>query len=425
MYTIVNLETLSTIATLNSFEECIKALEVLRCYEVAEYQPNKIVVRPLKEERNNSLYLNQLEAKHTAELRANKQDEVEVLAVRIEAKQKKQIELNSTANRTLTLDGKEGKFDITWTYKKSNGEVCNDALHYTDKDKTFMGMLNEACYNGQRTKVIVITAYPKNADKTKIHNELRHAIARGQEVYLPDIDTGKPVRATAQYLDSLSTRWAMHFDDASHSYEMWHDRKGKKGTRFSGGLLKEAKLQRAYMVDPVKTLEYCKDYIRNSGYDVDFCSTTQVSKKTCTTWDAKDGIRGNAWVDDKGMTHYTSTNDMRYKEVDAERLEDILRAYIQVKAYEQYGLIPERKAEQAKRDEFFLEMYGLTEEQYNDACYSVKGYCTQTNECDINPDWVGRTDIGFEIDALDTDECTSDDYLDDYTEEPFECSEWE
>lgn len=380
MYTLTKSN--NSIATLSTVSECNKVLKALNLQVVSyTFTPDSddviVNVTDREQSRVNTAYLAYLDKTHTEAMKASSET-----TARKQRKTSDNVALQPTADRTLLLDGIKG---ISRVYRRYGEGKVDDK---TTKGIDFMKVLNVACYNADRTKRIVIYAFPQDCNKNMAYNYLRHALERGQEVYLPDIETNHIIRVDMTYLNTLSSRWALHFEDEAHRGELYGSFRTKRGTVVRTGLLREANLVKQYLANPVTTIEFCAEYVRNSGYDCGFTSTMQYSKKTNAVWDAKDGIQGNAWVDNRGLTHYTSIDDTRMKDRKVISDEDIVRAYVQVKAYEKYGIEPERKVEQTKRDEFFQDMYGMSEEEYQQKCYAIKGYCTITTECDENPEWL-------------------------------------
>lgn len=377
MYTLTKSN--NSIATLSTVSECNKVLKALNLqvvsYTVTPDSDDVIVnVTDREQTRKNTAYLAYLDSTHAEAMKPSPEYTAR--------KGNDNVALQPTADKTLLLDGVKG---ISRVYRRYGDGKVDDKV---TKGIDFMKVLNVACYKADRTKRIVIYAFPQGCEKNKAYNYLRHALERGQEVYLPDIETNHIIRVDMTYINTLSSRWALHFEDEAHRGELYGSYRTKRGTVIHTGLLRNANLVKQYLADPVATIEFCTQYVLNSGYDCGFTSTIQYSKKSNAVWDAKDGIQGNAWVDDRGLTHFTSTDDTRMKDRKVISDEDIVRAYVQVKAYEKYGIEPERKVEQAKRDEFFQDMYGMSEEEYQQSCYAVKGYCTITTECDKNPEWL-------------------------------------
>lgn len=298
----------------------------------------------------------------------------------------------ASRNSQLFIDTKKNQVVTKATWTKADGSVASD-IKKKDVDRVDL-VLYKACFESDRINTIWVKSLAKDK-KTKEaeYRALKSAINKGIDVRL--FLDGAYIKVTAQDIDNLGQFWSMFFADKNLS-----DATLK--------LLKDTHLAVAFMKHGTTYVtEGLQNYIRNSGYDVGFTSEVAVSKKAICSWDAKDYINGNAWVDDRGLTHYTSTKE-RYKYIATTSLNDLLKAYVQVRYYESHGFVPERDKEQAKRDEFCLEMYGMTEAEYQEACYKVKGYCTLTNEdSDENPDWLSEEDI---------DDLTSDDFLDNTTD---------
>lgn len=234
-------------------------------------------------------------------------------------------------------------------------------------------VIYNACFDSDRVSEIWIKKLNvERTTKNKIYSALKVALTRNIRVFF---NLEGWIEMNSYDIDHINEFWSMYFEDKALAEDTLT-------------LLKESHMLKAFIAQGVQYLvDGLSNYVRNSGYDCGFVSESLVSKHSSAVWDAKDGIQGNAWVDDRGLTHYTTVGQ-KFKTVSTVTLNDLLRAYIQVKYYESIGLEPERKTEQRKRDEFFQDMYGMSEEEYKQKCYAVKGYCTQTTECDINPEWI-------------------------------------
>lgn len=122
-------------------------------------------------------------------------------------------------------------------------------------------------------------------------------------------------------------------------------------------------------------LDYCKELqhkIDLLGYDVSMSHDRPTPKR-----------QAGHWTDGQGKHSYSRTTlEYNYKGYAETDILELVKMYMNSLYYFFIGLEPEKEKDKRQRDELYINLYGMTFEQYQNSIYHIKGYCSFLYESD-------------------------------------------